>query len=475
MKQAGRRVYLAIAFFMGFAAAVTQVVLVRELMTLCRGNELVIGMIFAAWFLGIYLGARISPPGGPASMERRVLSSMILLPILMAGSVYGAAAIQLVFPRSVGSFYSFGTELALSALFTFPVSFFVGFFFPPLVSLVSNEMKERAGGAVFYIESIGSFAGGLVFSLVLVEFANPLAIAAVLLSFAVAAVGLRRYRMLLPLALVILAVPFFSGRIEEGIYSGVWDRTHTGKLVLSKRTKYQTIAVESSDGTVSVYGDGMLMYTLPDRYESRGLFHLVNAFRGEGKRVLLLGSGPGALLHNLLRTGVTQIRYFETDPQIWDVLTPYRENMYPGADYSRLAVMHEDVRHFLSRSADRFDLIVSIPPAPENLMLNRFYTREYFALCKKHLADRGVFITSLRGFSNYLSKDMGDSIASIYCAFAAEFPSRLSTSGETMYLAGASPGVLPGDSGVIIRRYGERLPPAGGPYEPELVERYSAD
>ena len=137
--------------------------------------------------------------------------------------------------------------------------------------------------------------------------------------------------------------------------------------------------------------------------------------------------------------------------------------------------MREDVRHFLSRSAERFDLIVSIPPAPENLMLNRFCTREYFALCRRHLSERGVFVTSLRGFSNYLSPDMADSIASIYRAFIAEFPGRLVASGETMYLIGAAPGVLPADGDELARRYAGRLPLAGGPYEPELVERYSAD
>lgn len=475
VKPAGCRGYLAIACFMGFAAAITQVVLVRELMTNCRGNELVIGILFASWFMGIYLGARVNPPGMPASLERRVLASMLLLPLLLAGSVYGASAVQLVFPRALGTFYSFGTELALSALFTFPVSFFVGFFFPPLVVLVSEEMKEHAGGAVFYIESLGSFAGGLVFSFVLVEIANPLAIAAAFLSFAAAAVCLLRARRLLPLALVILALPFFSGRIEERIFSCVWDRTHAGKLELSLRTKYQTLSVESSDGTVSVYGDGMLMYTLPDRYESRGLFHLVNAFRGDGKRVLLLGSGPGALLHNLLGTGIERISYCEPDPQLWDALAPYREKLYPAADYSRLRVLREDVRHFLSGSAERFDLIVSIPPAPENLMLNRFYTREYFVLCKKHLSARGVFITSLRGFSNYLSADLRDSIASIYHAFKGEFPAGMAASGETMYLVGAAPGILPADADTLIRRYAGRLPVEGGPFEPELVERYSAD
>lgn len=474
--RSGRRGLLAMAFYMGFAAAVIEVLLIREILVICRGNELIIGMIFSSWFLGTYLGARFNPKRSDAALERRVLAAIALLPLVMALSVYGAHAARLVFPLTVGTFYSFAAEITFAMVFTAPVSFFVGFYFPPLVSLLSREMKERSGGTVFYIESMGSFAGGMAFSFLLVDRCNPLAILSGLLCAAVLIIAGNTNRKLAALAVVPLAVVFLSGMIETRIFAGVWDRTHSGKLVHYQRTRYGSVAVEASGGTVSVYGDGMLNYTLPDRYESRGLFHLVNSFREERRSMLLMGSGPGSLLHNLLAAGVERLCYFESDPDLWAATAAFRERYYPVDDNAALAVFREDLRHFLSASPERFDMIVCLPPSPENIMLNRFYTREFFSLCKKRLNERGVFITSLHGFSSYLSPERRDFIASIYRAFAGEFPSHLKTSGEVMYLVGAGPdATLPRDADALVARYGRSLPLRGEGFDREVVERYSPD
>jgi spermidine synthase len=476
VSEIGRRGLLVIAFYMGLAAAIVQVVLIREILSLCRGNELIIGMIFSSWFLGIYLGARLNPSAGADVLKRRILISMLALPALMAFLAYGAHAVQIVLPRTMGTFYSFSAELILALIFTLPAGFVVGFFFPPLVSLVSAHMKERSGGTVFYVEALGSFAGGIVFSFVLVELANPLGMASGLLCAALGIIFMYKNKKLLPVALVPVICIIFSGMMEKELFTSVWNRTHTGKLVSYQRTKYQTVAVESTGETVSIYGDGILMYTLPDRYESRGVFHLVNALRRDRGRVLLMGSGPGSLLHNLLNTGIGRLCYFESDPGLWDAVSPYRRMFYHEKNHENLAVFREDLRHYLSMSPERFDLIVSIPPAPENIMLNRFYTREFYSLCKKHLSERGLFITSLHGFSNFMSASRRNFIASIYASFAAEFPDHLKTSGETIYLIGAAgKGVLPENFEEVIRQYAEEFPPRQGGFEKEVVQNYSPD
>jgi spermidine synthase len=470
----GRRGLLVIAFFMGLAAAIVQVVLIREILSLCRGNELIIGVIFSSWFLGIFLGARLNPPAAAEALERRVLISMLVLPALMAVMSYGAHAVQVVIPRTMGTFYSFSAELTLALTLTLPAGFMIGFFFPPLVWLVSEHIKERSGGIVFYIEALGSFAGGIAFSFVLVELANPLGIASGLLCMALIIKFVYKNKNILPVALVPFVVIFFSGMIEKEIFTAVWNRTHTGKMVHYQRTKYQTVAVESSGETVSIYGDGILMYTLPDRYESRGVFHLVNALRQDRGKVLLMGSGPGSLLHNLLNSGIERLCYFESDPGLWDAVAPYRKMFYHEKEDPGLAVFREDLRHYLSKSPERFDLIVSIPPAPENIMLNRFYTREFYSLCKNHLSERGIFITSLHGFSDYMSASRRNFIASIYASFMAEFPEHLKTSGETIYLIGAATrGVLPVHYEAVIRRYAGALSPYQDGLEKEVVQNYS--
>ena len=44
----------------GFAAALAQIVLLRELMVLCYGIELCVGFILAAWLAGSAIGCRVS-------------------------------------------------------------------------------------------------------------------------------------------------------------------------------------------------------------------------------------------------------------------------------------------------------------------------------------------------------------------------------------------------------------------------------
>jgi spermidine synthase len=467
---------LLVALYMGFASTIVQVLLLREILTLCRGNELIIGMIFSSWFLGVYCGARHRLSPVTRNPEPRVLLSVALIPALAALSVYMSHLVQVFFPHAAGSFYSIPTELALAFLFTLPVGFFVGLFFPALVSLVSDGAGERSGGLVFYLESLGSFAGGIVFSFLLVDRANPLAIASILLSIALAAILALVRRRLLFLAAVPLLVALFSGVIEKKIFAFVWDRTHTGRLVQYQRTKYETVAIESSGESVSVYGDGVLVYTIPDRYEARGIFHLVQSLRQERGNILLLGSGPGSLLHNLLRADIKRLYYFEPDPALWHILRPFADAYYGPLDETRLSVPGVDLRHYFKESGSTFDMIVSIPPPPDNIMLNRFYTREFFSMCRRHLTGRGIFMTSLHGFSNYMSKDLRNYVASIYAAFTGEFPFHMKTSGQTIYLIGAlHRGVLPGSVEALMSSYGQSGSPNKGGFEREITENYSPD
>ncbi len=467
---------LFVALYMGFASTIVQVLLIREILTLCRGNELIIGVIFSSWFLGIYLGARQRPSPVTRNLERRVLLSAAMMPVLAALSVYFSHLVQVFVPRAVGTFYSISTELAIAFLLTLPVGFFVGFFFPALVSLISDGAGKQSGGLVFYLESLGSFAGGIVFSFVLVDRANPLAIASILLSLALAIILARGNRRLLFLAAVPLLLAVFSGVIEKRIFAFVWDRTHTGRLVQYQRTRYETVSVESSGESVSVYGDGMLMYTIPDRYEARGIFHLVQSLRQERKNILLLGSGPGSLLHNLLRADIGRLYYFEPDPGLWPILRPFADAYYGPPDETRLSVSGLDLRHYFKNSGKKFDMIISIPPPPDNIMLNRFYTREFFSMCRSHLTGRGIFMTGLHGFSNYMSNDLRDYVASIYAAFSGEFPVHMKTSGQTMYLIGARrEGVLPGSAEALVSAYGRSDSLRRGGFEKEIADNYSPD
>ncbi len=479
-KRLTRRDIICITFFFGFFSAIAQVLLVRELLSVFRGNEFIIGMVFAAWFLGIYAGARFNPPAPRAALEKRLLLSLLMFPPLIPAIVYGAHLLPFLLPATAGTYYPLSLEFSLAFLCTVPASVPVGYFFPPAATLLAGEDGAASGGLIFTLESLGAFAGGAAFSFLFVDLMNPLALSALCGGLALILYGAARGKTrVVPLVVLPLLLLLCSGRLERSLFSSLWGARHAGVLADYGRTRYQTVQIESFQDQVNVYGNGSLYYSFPDRHASRALFHLVQSLRrGENERVLMLGGGAGSLAFNLLKMGVGRLSYCETDAGLWDRVSRARERFYPGlTEDKRFTVIKEDFKYYLSRAGERFDLILCLSPPPENTMLNRFYTREFYALARERLSPRGVFITSLHGFSNYMSADRAGYIASVYRGFASLFPCHLATSGETVFLVGAAAkGVLPENPETLINRYGtthKRWQNRG--LEREVIDRFHPD
>ena len=73
---AGRRRWIFLSIFvLGTSSIVTQLVLMRELMCVFSGNELVIGIVLGSWLattgLGTYLGRGVSRLKRPIQSKRR--------------------------------------------------------------------------------------------------------------------------------------------------------------------------------------------------------------------------------------------------------------------------------------------------------------------------------------------------------------------------------------------------------------------
>ncbi len=476
-----RRDLFAITLFFGFSSAIIQVILIRELLTIFRGNEFIIGIIFSAWFLGIFLGARFNPMAAVESLQRRIASSLFLFPIVFLILIYFAHFLPIIFPVITGTFYSINTEFLFSVLFTMPVSVFVGYVFPPIVSLASSIDKEKSGGNIYYIETLGSFMGGIIFTFILIDLFNPLGTIAILILISLL-LYIRLFsknRRLIILLIFPLCLFVLSERIEKRVFEYIWNQTHTGKIIEYKRTRYQTIVIEAGDEQTNIYGDGIYYHTMPDRFDSRGVFHLIQSLRHKSnERILLFGMSPGSLLYNLLKTDLAAIYYFEIDQDMWELESRYRKLYYETIENdNRLRIIQDDFRHFLSQSNEKFDIIICLPPPPVNAMLNRFYTREFFSMCKDHVEKDGIFITSIHGFSNYMSSTLKRYVASIYKSFKGNFPHHLFTSGETIFLLGsAEAGVIPESFDDLINDYKNRFSHLiKSNLEKEIVENFDPE
>ena len=174
--------------------------------------------------------------------------------------------------------------------------------------------------------------------------------------------------------------------------------------------------------------------------------------------MLIFGAGPGSLPYNLLRTELSSLSYFEIDPKLYRTIEPYRIRFYgrrrgqpPQRDFA-------DPGTHLKTSTEKYDMIICFAgPAQRNL--NRFYTAEFYAMCRDRLKEGGIFITSLGGFSSYMEGEQREYISSIYKSFTAHFPYHMRTSGDPIYLIGAgNPGALPKSPAKLLANYAKKLP-----------------
>ncbi|MCX7679892.1 MAG: hypothetical protein N2316_11845 [Spirochaetes bacterium] len=474
-----RYYHLSVAFYIGFASAIGQVLLIRELLTVFRGNEFIIGVIFTGWFLGVFFGARFNSVSSNDVLEKRVVLSYLAFPLVLLAFVHFIHLIPIFMRRTPGNFFPLTAEFALSFFFTIPVSFFVGYFFPPLVTLYANRVKEKSGGMIYLIESFGACVGGILFSFVFIELLNPMGICAILIACAFAIfIAQSGKKWLAGLIIIPCFLFYFSEDVERTLFRYVWNKTQASTLLRYDRTKYQTIFLGYNDQQISVYGDGVLYYTIPDRYEIRHLFHFIQALRNgkKNEELILFGSGPGSLPYNLLRTDISTLAYFEIDPKLFRTIEPYRIRFYrTGPEDNRLAVISQDLRYFLKNSDERFHMIICFPPPPHNANLNRYYTKEFFQMCREKLKSDGIFITSLSGFSSALEREQRDYLASIYRSFSKVFPTHLKTSGEIIYLVGVNgnPSVSL-DPERILKNYSQRsMALKKMPIETALLENFS--
>ena len=197
----------------GFTTTIAQIVLMRELVATFYGNELLFGLILTAWLAWVAAGAwglarlPIFDRSGSRTFAAGLLLAGGLLPAQIA-LVRGARSLLRVTP---GAFVEFAPMVAAVVLVLAPLCLLGGLLF----TLGARLTVERGGtaGQAYVWESLGSVAGGTLFSFILIRWLDPFQTA--LLAAAVNVVVVihpplsrvlaRQFRLVVPLlSLVVL-------------------------------------------------------------------------------------------------------------------------------------------------------------------------------------------------------------------------------------------------------------------------------
>ncbi len=319
-------------------------------------------------------------------------------------------------------------------------------------------MEKSPIGRVYLYETVGTLAGGVLFTLFLAGRYHTMELAVFL---AVLHLLGALYLFLLPprangkrgtawpavaavcFVLFLAAVPNISTLLHELSLQRQW---RGQEVVHYENSPYGNIVVVQSQNEYTFFYDGRPLITVPfpDTAMIADYIHITAAAHPAPEEVLLLGSGPGGALYEMLKHPVRRVTYVELDPYLPEVVaafpTPLTEKELGDPQVS---VERMDGRLYLSREKKKFDLIVLGFITPETLQSNRLFTAEFFSLAAERLREGGILAFTAPGSDVYLSPELLFLNGSLYWTLREYFRHVEVVSGEQhIFLASNFPLLL---------------------------------
>jgi spermidine synthase len=442
----------------GFTSAIAQIVLMRELMVVFYGNEISLGLMLGSWLFWTAAGSALA--GRLTREPRRLMAGLeALVAVALPATILAVRASKGWLEAVPGESLGPGPMLLGSLLTLSVFCALSGALFAAGSRLYAEQAATSTGeatGLVYLLEALGSAAGGVLAGLVLVRTVAPLEIALGLgLLNLLAAAGLvirgRAARGAAMGALagvgVLLALPFGVPRLETISIERFWRGFH---LVTTRNSVYGNLAVVRTEGTISLYENGLNLFNVPDPAAAEEAVHYALLEHPSPRSLLLIGGGVnGSLAQALQHASLERIDYVELDPAILDLFPMQRD--------PRVHVHVTDGRLFLKTTASTFDVIIVNLPDPQTAQLNRFYTLEFFQEAARKLTGSGILALKLTTAEDYISPELAAFLRSIYKTLHAVFPEVTAIPGETVHFFGARrAGVLAAGSEELLARLAAR-------------------
>lgn len=400
-------------FFLGFTAISCQILLLREFIVSFYGNELSTGIVLGSWFFWTGLGGwlfRFIPDKMKSSL---IVAGHILLSISIPATFY-LLAFQRRYWGIPGQVLGINPILQTSLLSESAFCLISGGLFT-LYCRLDYELSSRRDtslGLVYFRDSLGAMAGGILFSFIFVHFLTPwqfielLSLINLLVVILLSSAYSKKYQIISYFFLVIFLFSWLMGiftYLEKQSRSLIWGET---SIIAEKYTKYGQIVVTKMASQINFYENGLLLFTYPNKMESEENVHLAMLQSNSPKKILLLGGGLCGELSELKKYKTDLITYVELDPEIINSAKKFIPKFEDTIQNTKnLSINFGDARLFLDKTKEKYNLVLVSMPDPCNAQLNRFYTQEFFQKIKGVLEPNGIVSFKVTSSENYINRE----------------------------------------------------------------------
>ena len=480
----------------GLAAGVAQVIVFRELLVSCQGNEVSIGIILAGWLLWGAVGAIWAGGArrlGDMKACLRVAVFLAFLPglALIAGllitSGYGyllAVRIPELFPATAGAGSLLPHLLSLEAgqMLSLPQIVMLGFGATLLPAVVAGAQFATACrgyaqlrshqpdtvGRAYGLDAVGHLLGGTVLAWLALQVIPPFSMAIIvgLLNAGagfclLAAIATKQQRWFYGIGTLLVLTMVALGLIGPQL-ARQWRWSHE-QVLASTRTIYGDITLTRfGDSGVYIYNNGLPTASSPAPPSLTVDIDFALLQHPNPRRILMVGGGATGGLAAALRHEPDCIDYIELDPAIFSFVAPWlaAEDQAALTDSTVHTIAGDGrllVKHRGHQQAAKYDAVLVMLPPPVSAQLNRFYTRQWFEQVRQLLGPGGIVAWQLPSSQVYLHGPLRSLNVTVLGAARRVFDSFVYLPGEQMTIV-ATPGssYLTQQASVLLSRARQR-------------------
>lgn len=397
----------------GFCALAAEVIWTRILSLMLGATVYTFSIILAVFLSGLGIGSSLG-----AMLAQRTAHPRLALAVCQLGQIaaiawaaytmaYALPYWSLETPLAEGPLGKFLLDLLRTGWAILPAALLWGASFP----LALNGMAEggqdpaRLVGRAYAANTLGAIFGAAGSSMLLIPALGTRNAQVTLLGIAVATAVIAlpppRLRAIFPVAgaallaivagLILPEIPWQV--VAYGRQTATSD--YGAKAIYFGEGMNASVAVSETAGGARFFhvsGKTEASSLLKDMRLQRMLGHIPALLHPNPRSVLIVGCGAGVTAGSfVLHPSIKRIVICDIEPLIPRVVASYfqKEN-YDVVNDPRVEIVHDDARHFIATTTEKFDLITSDPIHPWVKGSAVLYSQEYFELCRQRLNPGGL-------------------------------------------------------------------------------------
>jgi spermidine synthase len=413
-------------FIVGFTSISVQFLLLREVLNITGGYELMTGIFLGSWLIASASGAAIA--------GRTDFISRARINLVFSVSPFISLFLLIILSRlflETGETPSFLGSMVLTLVVLFPFCLVSGFTFVKLIHSASATGCISPGKS-FSIETIGGVTSGLVLAMLtsgklhtyeLLIIISLLTSAWTLLTHYIKRRSYNLFARFL-FSIIISAIIIFDTDIffRQLLLPGI-------KVKETRDTPYGNITTGEYSGEESKYYNQRLLAYSDDVIEREEDIHYALLQLNKPEKIILVSGPLESHLQEILKYPVRKIKYIERDP----ALAESAKSVQLTGD-AELVVENKDAFRFIMTSEEKTDAIIMLLPPPTTFSLSRYYSMEFFRKAKAMLSEGGVFLCSPGPADTYLNRESVKLYSSIFNTLTGIFKHVKPVFGNKLYL-----------------------------------------